>query len=195
MAETPPPKGGKGKFSFDKHKGWYIGGGIAFMVVLFFVYRSNQASNAASSASNVATDPQTGYPVGSAADNAALAALGGGGYYPVGTSGTTGATGPAGPAGPAGPPGPTGRVNQPLGITPVDFAHEPTQTGSMAGGGGSPGPGAAGNNHVVAPGQSLTSISQKHYGTPAMAGAIAQANQHTIGANGAVFPGQRLVIP
>lgn len=108
-AETPPVGGdhGKGKKGgFEKHKVYYIGGGVLVLIVLFLAVRSsNNASNTAATDPTAGTNlaginPATGYLYGSPADTAAQ----GGG------STTTGIPGPAGPAGPPGPAGPAAPV-------------------------------------------------------------------------------------
>jgi hypothetical protein len=108
-------KGGKGKKHKPLSKGQKIGAAIGAITILLVVYqiKKGQASSAASTTSSAAIDPQTGYPVGSAQDQAALATLngtsaaqgygsysggggGGGGYYSGGSStdsGTDPATG------------------------------------------------------------------------------------------------------
>ncbi len=50
-------------------------------------------------------------------------------------------------------------------------------------------------NHTVAPGDTLTAISQAHYGNPGQVSVIQRANAHLISDPDIIFPGQELRIP
>jgi hypothetical protein len=60
----------------DKKKTWYVvgGGTVALIILIYFLHKSASGSSTAATSSNI--DPATGYPTGSAADLAALAASG-----------------------------------------------------------------------------------------------------------------------
>lgn len=105
-------KKGEGKV-WAKYKWWIIGGGIFVVILVWWIWHSNQgganqqgqqAANqaaqdqAAQQMAGTGIDPATGYLYGSPAD---LAALGGSGSQ----SPLPGPAGNVGPAGPAGAPG------------------------------------------------------------------------------------------
>lgn len=132
---------------------WYVVGGLALIAVLvfFFVRKSNSASSG-TTAQTASIDPATGFPYGSAQDQATLAAQSASGGVAAsqgaqGDTGAAGATGPAGPAGPAGPTGPAGNTT--------------TTSGNGSGGTTSKKIGTASSSYVVKAGDTLASIAAR----------------------------------
>ena len=89
---SPSESDTKGKKKKPLSKGQKIGVGIGVVTILLVIWqiKKSQAANA-SSTTTAPIDPQTGYPSGSAEDQAALAQLSGGGLYGNQGSGTYGA--------------------------------------------------------------------------------------------------------
>lgn len=103
LDESGADGGKKGKHK-PLTKGQKIGIGIGLATILLIIYqvKKQSAANASTSASSSAIDPLTGYPTGSAQDQAALSSMysgsastgsypgsgGGGGYYGGGTTTT-----------------------------------------------------------------------------------------------------------
>lgn len=99
-------KGGKGKKHKPLSKGQKIGVAIGAVTILLIVFQIKKGSSSSSSSTTASApiDPQTGYPTGSAEDQAALAQIsasqsgataadgggGSGGYYDSGGGGDSG---------------------------------------------------------------------------------------------------------
>jgi LysM repeat protein len=175
---------------------WYVVGGLAIIAVLvfFFVRKSNSAGTGASTSATGATiDPATGFPYGSAQDQATLAAQSASG----GVASSQGAQGDTGPAGATGPTGATGATG-PAGNT--------TTTSSNGGGGTTSKPtGTASSSYVVKAGDTLASIAAR-FGISVAT--LAHANTYvsgevpgnkkvgqTLGTGAGLKTGQNLKIP
>lgn len=206
MPEPNKNAPGKKKTGFAKYQ-WWILGGFAGLVIIYFVMKSSGgASSTSATASPIGQgsdiDPQTGYLAGSAAD---LAALGeGSAASENGSSGTTNNYYGSAPS--------TTNLPAPSKATPVWAGTYQNQGATFTSGngnptillnGGLPGPiipNGGGWKPTTNTSHAYTATPMDNLGTIAAAHnvpieSLAQANSTTLGASGRVLPGMRLTIP